>query len=432
MDKFIVHGGARLAGRIEASGSKNAVLPLMAAALLTDEPLVLKNVPDLRDVTTLAGILEQLGVEWSLDGGTLTLRTVDESNYTAPWDLVSTMRASICVLGPLLARRGRARVSMPGGCVFGVRPIDLHVKGLNLLGANLHVENGYLNGEPGRLRGAEVFLGSTFGSSVLATAQVMMAATLAKGTTVIENAALEPEVEDLAVCLREMGARIEGLGSHRIVIEGVERLHGATHTVIPDRIEVGTYLVGAALTRGDVTVDHAEPMHLFAVIERLRLAGAEVTVNGKSIRCVGPHRPEAVDITTLPYPGFPTDLQAQFMALACVARGISIVNEKIYPDRFMHLAELARLGAQVRKEGSQAIVIGVEELSGAPVMASDLRASAALVLAGLIARGETHVHRVYHIDRGYQRIDQRLRSLGARVERVRDTKGDSAKEAAAG
>ncbi len=335
-------------------------------------------------------------------------------------------------LASRLDRSQLSRVSMPGGCVFGVRPIDLHVKGLNLLGAGLHVEGGYLSGEPGRLAGAEVFLGSTFGSSVLATAQVMMAATLAKGTTVIENAALEPEVEDLAACLRKMGARIEGLGSHRIVIEGVERLHGATHEVIADRIEVGTYLVGAAMSRGDVTVEHAEPMHLFAVIERLRLAGAEVSVSGESIRCKGPRRPEAVDITTLPYPGFPTDLQAQFMALACVARGISVVNEKIYPDRFMHLAELARLGAQLRKEGSQAIVIGVEELSGAPIMASDLRASAALVLAGLIARGETHVHRVYHIDRGYERIDDRLRALGARVERVKDTKGESAKDAAAG
>lgn len=418
MDKIVVKGGARLSGRLSASGSKNAALPLMAAALLTDEPVILRNVPDLRDVQTLAKILEGLGVEVTRDGETLRLQVAHERDSVAPWELVSTMRASICVLGPLLAKRGRASVSMPGGCVFGVRPIDLHEKGLNLLGAGLHLEGGYLTGEPGPLKGAEVYLGGTFGSSVLATANVMMAATLAKGRTIIENAALEPEVEDLAFCLRAMGARIEGIGSHRLLIDGVERLHGVDHTVIPDRIEVGTYLVAGAITCGDVTVEGCVPSHLMAALERLRMAGATVTATESSIRVVGPRRPEAVDITTLPYPGFPTDLQAQFLALASIARGISVITEKIYPDRFMHVPELARLGAKVRKEASQAIVFGTEELSGAPIMASDLRASAALVLAGLVARGETTVHRVYHIDRGYQRIDERLRSLGAEIERV--------------
>lgn len=389
----------------------------MAAALLTDEPLVLRRVPHLRDIATLAEILGQLGVEVARDGDTLTLRVVTEEPDTAPYDLVATMRASICVLGPLLAKRGRARVSMPGGCVFGVRPIDLHEKGLNLLGAGLKINGGYLEGRPGRLRGAEVYLGSSFGSSVTGTANVLMGASLAEGRTVIENAALEPEVADLARCLNAMGARISGIDSHRLVIDGVERLHGTEHTVIPDRIEVGTYLVAGAITAGDVTVCEAERSHLLAVIERLEMAGAKVSASGRDIRVIGPARPEAVDVTTLPFPGFPTDLQAQFMALASVARGISVITERIYPDRFMHLPELARLGARVRKEGPQAIVQGTETLSGAPIMASDLRASAALVLAGLVAQGETLVRRVYHIDRGYERIDEKLRALGADIER---------------
>ncbi len=413
----MVRGGRRLEGTITASGSKNATLPIMAAALLTDEPLILRRVPHLRDIATQAQILGELGVEVARDGETLTLRVVTEEPDTAPYDLVSTMRASICVLGPLLAKRGRARVSMPGGCVFGVRPIDLHQKGLNLLGAGLQVNGGYLEGRPGRLRGAEVYLGSTFGSSVTGTANVLMASCLAEGCTVIENAALEPEVADLASCLNAMGARISGIGSHRLVIDGVERLHGTEHTVIPDRIEVGTYLVAGAITAGDVTVRETERSHLLAVLERLQMAGAEISTSGRDLRVIGPARPEAVDVTTLPFPGFPTDLQAQFMALAAVARGISVITERIYPDRFMHLPELARLGAKVRKEGPQAIVHGTETLSGAPIMASDLRASAALVLAGLVARGETLVRRVYHIDRGYERIDDKLRALGADIER---------------
>ncbi|MBI4880070.1 MAG: UDP-N-acetylglucosamine 1-carboxyvinyltransferase [Planctomycetes bacterium] len=417
MDTILVRGGKRLEGSVTASGSKNATLPLMAAALLTDEPLVLRRVPHLRDIATLAEILGQLGVEVARDGDTLTLRVVTEEPDTAPYDLVATMRASICVLGPLLAKRGRARVSMPGGCVFGVRPIDLHEKGLNLLGAGLKINGGYLEGRPGRLRGAEVYLGSSFGSSVTGTANVLMGASLAEGRTVIENAALEPEVADLARCLNAMGARISGIDSHRLVIDGVERLHGTEHTVIPDRIEVGTYLVAGAITAGDVTVCEAERSHLLAVIERLEMAGAKVSASGRDIRVIGPARPEAVDVTTLPFPGFPTDLQAQFMALASVARGISVITERIYPDRFMHLPELARLGARVRKEGPQAIVQGTETLSGAPIMASDLRASAALVLAGLVAQGETLVRRVYHIDRGYERIDEKLRALGADIER---------------
>jgi UDP-N-acetylglucosamine 1-carboxyvinyltransferase len=418
VDRLLVEGGGRLEGRLTASGSKNAVLPMMAAALLTDEPVVLHRVPELRDVTTLTAILERLGVRVERDGASLELQTIDESRHEAAYDLVSTMRASICVLGPLVARRGAARVSMPGGCVFGVRPVDQHVKGLNLLGADIVVQGGYLVSEVEQpLTGADVFLGTRFGSSVLATANVVMGAVLARGLTCVENAAMEPEVAELCRLLNAMGARIRGVGGHKLLIEGVERLHGAERALEGDRIEAGTFLIGAAMTRGDVSVAGIDPTVLTSLIETLREMGAEVDRGHDHVRVRCDRRLDAVDVTTMPYPGFPTDLQAQVMAALTVAQGLSVVTERIFPDRFMHVAELLRLGADIRKEGPQAVVQGRPGLSGATVMASDLRASAALVLAGLVAEGQTEIRRVYHIDRGYERIDRKLAALGARIRR---------------
>ncbi len=418
MDRLIVEGGEPLRGCVRAAGAKNAVLPVLAASLLTDEPLIVHGVPDLRDTATIGRILQGLGVSLTADGSTLTLQADRGGPTEAPYDLVSTMRASVCVLGPLVARRGRARVSMPGGCVFGVRPVDLHVKGLNALGADIRVAGGYLVSTVGqRLEGASIYLGTRFGSSVLATANVLMAATLARGTTRIVNAAMEPEVVQLARLLVAMGARIEGIGGPDLLVEGVERLGGAEVVIGGDRIEAGTFLIGAAMTRGDVTVEGFDPHQLSALFEILGQMGAEVEIEADGARVRADRRLDAMDVTTLPYPGFPTDLQAQVMAAMTVARGISIVTERIFPDRFMHVAELLRLGADIRKEGPQAIVAGRDGLSGATVMASDLRASAALVLAGLVAGGETEIRRVYHIDRGYERIDQRLGLLGARIRR---------------
>ena len=423
MDTFIVRGGPKLEGSVRAAGSKNAVLPILAAALLSPEELCVPNAPRLADVETMLQVLSELGCEVGRDaGGSVTVRAEREPDVKATWESVRRMRGSVCVLGPLLARVGRAVVSLPGGCVFGVRPIDVHLKGLEALGARVKVEHGYVVAEapPGGLRGAEMYLGTPFGSTVLGTANVLMAAVLARGRTVIHGAACEPEVEDLARCLSAMGARIEGIGSPRLEIEGVERLGGATWPVIPDRIEAGTYLLAGALTGGRVRVTGCRPEHLSALFDRMRDAGlgfergpdwveSHARANGE--------RPRPTDVTTLPYPGFPTDLQAQWMTLMTVAEGFSIVTEKIYPDRYMHLAELLRLGARIRRQQETAIVEGVERLSGAEVMASDLRASAALVLAGLVADGETTVHRVYHIDRGYERIEERLRALGADIER---------------
>ncbi len=423
MDRLVVNGGARLEGRLTASGSKNAVLPLMAAALLTDEPVVLHRVPALRDVTTMGLILKQLGVELQAEDGTLVLQAASTESLRdepreASYDLVSTMRASVCVLGPLVARVGQARVSLPGGCVLGVRPVDMHMKGLNALGARIEVDGGYLVSDVGRrLQGSRLFLGSTFGSSVLATANVLMAATLAEGTTRITSAAMEPEIVQLVTLLQSMGARITGIGGPELLVEGVERLSGTEMTTQGDRIEAGTFLIGAAMTRGDVTIDGVDPSHLAAVTDTLGQAGAEVTCGDDWIRVQADRRLESTDVTTLPYPGFPTDLQAQHMTAMAVARGLSVITERIFPDRFMHVAELLRLGADIRKEGNQAIVSGCERLSGAPVMASDLRASAALVLAGLVAEGQTEVRRVYHIDRGYERIDARMAALGAEIRR---------------
>ena len=421
MDRLLIEGGRPLKGTVAVSGAKNAALPILAATLLTDEPCEIYNAPPLRDVATMVRILRGLGVRVQQTNSTIS---VDPRGYTgveASYKLVSTMRASFCVLGPLLAKRRRARVSLPGGCVIGPRPVDLHLKGLRALGADLTIEGGYVEASTKELKGALVYLGGAFGSSVLATANVMMAATLARGRTIIENAACEPELVDLADFLIKMGAKIQGQGTPLIEINGVHELGPATHTVIPDRIEAGTYLAAAAMTRGGLTILGGRPEHLGAVIDKLREAGVEITTAQRGqIRVRTPRALKPVRVTTLPYPGFPTDMQAQMMALMCVTEGISVITEKIYPDRFMHVAELNRMGAQVLLEGSSAIVKGVKRLSGAPVMASDLRASAALVLAGLAARGTTEISRVYHLDRGYERLEEKLSRLGARIQRERE------------
>lgn len=423
MDRFRIEGGRPLEGTVTVGGAKNAVLPVMAAALLTSERLRIENVPALADVETMVELMREMGVGIERSGpGVLELQASDEPAEKAPWELVRRMRASVCVLGPLLARTGRAEVSLPGGCVFGVRPIDIHLKGLEALGARVRIEHGYIVAEspPGGLVGAEVFLGTAFGSSVTGTMNVMMAASRARGTTVIEGAACEPEVVDLGKLLLAMGIPVRGLGSPRLEIDGVEEPGGAEHSVIPDRIEAGTYLVAGFLTGGRVRVSGCRPEHLSSFLDRVREAGLTFERGADWIETqpVGlGFRPRPTDVTTQPYPGFPTDLQAQWMAIMAVADGVSIVTERIYPDRYMHLPELLRLGANIRRQGTAAVVLGTRELHGAPVTASDLRASAALVLAGLVARGETSVHRVYHIDRGYERIDSQLESLGARISR---------------
>jgi UDP-N-acetylglucosamine 1-carboxyvinyltransferase len=418
---MLLEGGVRLKGRVRAAGAKNAALPIMASAILADGPLRLTNVPDLADIRTMTRLLAKLGVAVTRgDDGAMTLKRRRRLRNVAPYDIMRTMRAGVCVLGPLVARRGEAEVSMPGGCAIGDRPVDLHLKGLRALGAKLTVEHGYIMGKARRLRGAEMYLGGPFGSSVTGTANVLMAAVLADGETVIDCAACEPEVQDLAACLQKMGAQIDGVGSPRLVIRGVDRLTGCEHSVIPDRIEAGTLLLAGVATRGDVTVEGARWADLLSLVNTLREAGVNVEHYDDTIRVRAPRRPRSVDVTTLPFPGFPTDLQAQMMATLTVADGISVVTEKIYPDRFMHVAELGRMGARIRKEGSTAVVHGVRGLSGAPVMASDLRASAALVIAGLMAEGQTRVRRIYHLDRGYDRLEQKLAHLGASVRRVKE------------
>lgn len=430
MDMLVVEGGRPLAGEVRTAGSKNAVLPVLAAALLTDERLTVPNAPRLADVRTMLEVLRELGCgAEQAPSGAIEIQAPTDPNPKAGWEHVRRMRGSVCVLGPLLTRCGRAEVSLPGGCVIGVRPIDVHLKGFEALGARVRIEGGKVVAEapPGGLRGGTMYLGTAFGSSVTGTANVMMAATLARGRTVIQGAACEPEVVDLGECLQKMGARITGLGSPRIEIEGVARLGGATHAVVPDRIEAGTYVIAGALSGGRVRVSGCRPEHLSVLLERLREAGVPFEVGEGWIETQPydprspAHRPRSTDVTTLPYPGFPTDLQAQWMAFMTLADGISLVTERIYPDRFMHLAELARLGAEVRRQGETAVVRGTPRLSGAPLTASDLRASAALVLAGLVADGQTEVHRVYHIDRGYERIEERLESLGAAIRRLPDT-----------
>ena len=425
MDAFLIHGPSRLSGTVRASGAKNAVLPAAAAALLTDEPVALENVPDVADVKTMGVLLAGMGADVVRDGTRLTLRADRISSTEAPYDLVRRMRASILVLGPLLSRFGEARVSLPGGCAIGVRPVDLHLSALDAMGARIAVENGYIHAHvsrvsaaAGRLSGAEITLRQP---TVTGTENVLFAAVLARGRTLLRNAAVEPEVVDVARLLSRMGARIEGAGTATIRVEGVERLRGtgeSPHAIIPDRIETGTYLVAGAITGGDVTVGSARPGDLTAFLDALRRAGVDVEEAPDSIRAARTGRLRATDIRTAPHPGFPTDLQAQFLALMTQAEGTSRIVETIFENRFLHVAELVRLGADVKLEGHAAVVRGPSPLEGAPVTASDLRASAALVLAGLAAAGETRVRRIYHLDRGYSGMDLRLRSLGASIDRI--------------
>ncbi|MBN2582623.1 MAG: UDP-N-acetylglucosamine 1-carboxyvinyltransferase [Planctomycetes bacterium] len=429
MDMMVIRGGKPLQGTVRAGGSKNAALPMMAAALLAEGRTQLHNVPDLMDIRTMSKLLRVLGVEVERKGGTLEIEVTDESNVEAPYDIMRTMRAGICVMGPLLARRRKARISQPGGCNIGSRPVDLHVKGLATLGARIRTEHGYLEcAVPRGLKGRELYLGGAFGSTVLGTANIMMAATLAHGTTIIEAAACEPEVQNLAQMLVAMGARINGIGTPRVEITGVDKLKAASIDVIPDRIEAGTLLMAGAATGGRVTVENARWDHLMAPLHKLQEMGVKVSRDGEAVAVVGRKRFKPVDVTTLAFPGYPTDLQAQLMALLCLTDGISVVTEKIFPDRFMHVAELNRMGADIRKENNMAIVHGVRRLSGAPVMASDLRASAALVLAGLIADGETEVRRIYHLDRGYENLDVKLRKLGADIRRKEQPAGELPRE----
>ena len=420
MDKLVIEGRKKLSGIVQISGAKNAALPILAATLLTDEKCLISNVPSLRDVQTMIKILRSLGVKVQMQEDRVSVSPVKHEDCTAPYRLVSTMRASICVLGPLLAKRGRARVSLPGGCVIGPRPIDLHLKGLSDLGAKIKIDHGYILAQGQKLQGEHIYLGGPCGSSVLATANVMMAATLAPGRTLIENAACEPEVVDLANFLVKMGAKIKGQKTHTIEIVGVERLHGAQHRIINDRIEAGTYILACAVTRGEVEVKGGCVGHLGALIDKPKGMGVGIRNVGDSIFVKAGRNLRPIDVTTLPFPGFPTDLQAQMMALMCVCSGISVITEKIYPDRFMHISELNRMGAQILKEGPSVIVKGVPRLSGAPVMASDLRASAALVLAGLVSSGKTEIFRVYHLDRGYERVEKKLSRLGARIWREKE------------
>lgn len=419
MDSFDIVGGSRLKGAIPISGSKNSALPIMAACILVDGETVLHNVPDLADVRLMQQLLNRLGVKSERDSsGAMRIRVEDEMNAHAEYELVSKMRASVCVMGPLLAKRRRAQVSMPGGCAIGDRPINLHVEGLRALGADFDLINGDVLLKSKKLRGGDVFLGGPFGSSVTATANVMMAATLAEGRTVIESAACEPELTDLANFLNACGARITGQGTPQVVIDGVAALKGAEHRVIPDRIEAGTFMMAAAITNGDLELVGAKIEHLRAVVDRLRQVGVIIEKAENGISVSSARRLEPVEITTQPYPGFPTDLQAQAMALLALADGNSIITEKVFPDRYLHVGELTRMGAHLRKEGPTVIISGVKKLVGAPVMASDLRASAALIVAALVAKGTTRVQRIYHIDRGYEHIESKLSAVGATIRRI--------------
>jgi UDP-N-acetylglucosamine 1-carboxyvinyltransferase len=420
MDKLIIEGGVKLKGEVTVSGAKNAVLPILAATLLTDEPCLIKGVPNLRDTNSMLKILRSLGKFAEFDKGKVSIAAGKTSSYIAEYKLVSTMRASFCVLGPLLGKLKKAKVSLPGGCIIGVRPVDLHLKGMRALGAQISIDSGYVLAQATKLRGAYIYLGGVYGSSVLATDNVMMAAVLARGKTVIESAACEPEVVDLAEFLIKMGAKIKGHGTPVIEIEGVKYLQGAEHLIIPDRIEAGTLVLASLITGGDVLIKNVRYQHLGALIDKLQEAGANLERSDTALRVKGGRKLRSVNITTLPYPGFPTDMQAQMMSLMSVTPGISVITEKIYPDRFMHVAELNRMGAQIQREGPHAIVEGIKSLSGAPVMASDLRASAGLVLAGLAARGKTSVSRIYHLERGYEFIEKKLINLGAKVWREKE------------
>ena len=418
MDKILVHGGSTLSGSVKISGSKNSALPILAATLLTRDPCVISHVPDLSDIHYMLTILSELGCDVERASGVVKIQA--ESVVTeAPYDIVRKMRASVCILGPLLGREKQATVSLPGGCIIGDRPIDLHLRGFEALGAAVLVQAGNVKVLAPALRGATIPLRGKFGSTVLGTDNVMMAAVLAEGTTVIDGAAEEPEVVDLANFLNAMGAKIEGAGSRRIIIEGVKELHGAEHKVIPDRIEAGTFLVAAAICGNGVTLTRVDPAHLKAVIDPLTLAGFSIETGKDRITIKPGSTRRALKLDTSPYPGFPTDMQAQMCAILATTDGISVITENVFPQRYMHVAELKRMGAKIELNGATAVINGIDRLSGAPVMASDLRASAALVLAGLSAEGTTEINRVYHIDRGYESIDEKLNSLGAEIERVK-------------
>ena len=428
MDAFVIKGGKRLKGTVRVGGAKNASLPLMAAAILADGPVTLRDVPQLSDIRNMAKLLRTLGCEVTHgDDRVMRLHVTDESNRLCPYEMVSTMRASICVLGPLLAKRGEAIVSMPGGCAIGERPVDIHLRGLRALGADITLDAGNIHCRAKRLKGARVFLGGPFGSTVLGTINVMCAATLAEGQTLIEQAACEPEVTDVAKLVNAMGGRISGAGTPRLVIDGVKELKGnLDHTVIADRIDAGTWMLMAAITNGDVRIENCPTDALMAAIDAMHSIGVQVDSDPgadpmrSTVHVSAARHLEPISVTTQPHPGFPTDLQAQLMALLTLADGNSIITEKIYPDRFLHVAELARMGANLYRQGPTVMVTGVKRLVGAPVMASDLRASAGLVMAGLAAKGTTTVNRVYHIDRGYEQLDKKLQALGADIERVDD------------
>ncbi|HOY01641.1 UDP-N-acetylglucosamine 1-carboxyvinyltransferase [Zoogloea sp.] len=415
MDKLLIEGGARLSGEIAISGAKNAALPILCAALLTTEPVTFTNVPRLNDIATLLRLLEQMGVKVSREADVVTLDASGVDNPVASYEMVKTMRASILVLGPLVARFGEARVSLPGGCAIGARPVDQHIKGLQAMGADVKVEHGYVHAKVPKLKGARIFTDMV---TVTGTENLMMAACLADGETVIENAAREPEVVDLANCLVAMGARISGAGGDVIRIQGVAALHSATHRVMPDRIETGTYLCAAAVTGGDVRLTGTSASYLDAVIDKLMDAGCEIVAERDAVRLKAPARLNAVSLRTAPYPAFPTDMQAQFMAINAVAEGTAVIRETIFENRFMHAVELQRLGADIKIDGNTAFVKGVARLQGATVMATDLRASASLIIAGLVAEGETTIERIYHLDRGYEKLESKLAALGAKVRRL--------------
>jgi UDP-N-acetylglucosamine 1-carboxyvinyltransferase len=419
MASIVISGGAALDGEVSISGAKNAVLPILASCLLADEPVTIGNVPHLQDVTTTMELLGKMGAELAMDDHMrVRIDPRPVNRFFAPYELVKTMRAAILVLGPLVARYGQAEVSLPGGCAIGSRPVDQHIKGLRELGATVSVENGYIKAHAKRLKGAYITMDMV---TVTGTENIMMAAALAEGTTVIDNAAEEPEVCDLAYCLNSMGAKISGIGTTRLVIDGVERLHGTDYNVLPDRIETGTFLVAGAITGGRVRVKHTRPDLLKSVLSKLEDAGAHINTSEDTIELdMRGHRPRAVDVTTAPYPAFPTDMQAQFTALNCAAEGTGVITETVFENRFMHVQELRRLGADIKLEGNTAIVRGVPQLSGAELMATDLRAGASLVLAGLAAKGDTRVGRIYHIDRGYENIEAKLVGLGARIRRLPD------------
>jgi len=417
-EKLIISGGNRLHGTVKIDGAKNSSLSIMAATLLTKDVCILRNVPRLTDVETMSDVIRKLGVnvEWK-EGNNLYIDSDNFNNYEAPYELVKMMRASILVMGPLLARLKRAKISLPGGCAIGARPVDYHLKGFEALGAQVEVEKGYIEAKVNTLKGVEIYLDFP---SLGATENIMMAACLAEGVTTIENAAKDPEVVELGNFLNKMGAKVKGLGTDLIKIKGVKELHGIDYTIIPDRIEAGTYMIAAAITGGDVLIEEADPLLLKPLIVKLEEAGVRIELEKNLIKVIGPDRANAVDIKTLPFPGFPTDMQPQFMALSCVARGTSVITETVFEKRFAHIGDLIRMGADIKVEGHSAIIKGVKKLSAAPVMASDLRGGAALVLAGLVAEGTTELSRIYHLDRGYAKLEEKLNSLGADIKRMKE------------